>query len=101
GLLMAGHMSAAGATTGALPDPEPVVVVRSDFRATAFWQPDVKTGADGTARVTVKYPESLTRWQATARAVTTGSQVGWAKASARTRQPLILRLQTPRFLVVG
>ncbi|HTH48878.1 MAG TPA: alpha-2-macroglobulin family protein, partial [Candidatus Limnocylindria bacterium] len=98
----AGRMLSAGAPASlSEPDSEPAVVVRSDFRSTAFWQPDVKTGTDGTARVTLKYPESLTRWQATARAVTRGSQVGWAKASARTRQPLILRLQTPRFLVVG
>jgi uncharacterized protein YfaS (alpha-2-macroglobulin family) len=97
----AGRKLAAGIPASDVAEGEPAVVVRSDFRATAFWQPDVKTGADGTARVAVKYPESLTRWQATARAVTTGSQVGWAKASARTRQPLILRLQTPRFLVVG
>ncbi len=100
GLQVAGRVLA-GFSAGEVSAAEPAVVVRSDFRATAFWQPDVKTGADGTARVAVKYPESLTRWQATARAVTTGSQVGWAKASARTRQPLILRLQTPRFLVVG
>ena len=98
---LAGRMLSAGDPGSNSLEAEPAVVVRSDFRATAFWQPDVKTGADGTARVTLKYPESLTRWQATARAVTRGSQVGWAKASARTRQPLILRLQTPRFLVVG
>lgn len=82
-------------------ETEPVVVVRSDFRATAFWQPDVKTGADGTARIAVKYPESLTRWQATARAATTGNQFGWGKTNTNTKQPLIVRLQTPRFLTVG
>jgi uncharacterized protein YfaS (alpha-2-macroglobulin family) len=80
---------------------EPTVVVRSDFRATAFWQPDVKTSADGTARVAVKYPESLTRWQATARAATAANQFGWGKTNTNTKQPLIVRLQTPRFLTVG
>ncbi|MEI6355998.1 MAG: alpha-2-macroglobulin family protein [Verrucomicrobiota bacterium] len=89
-------------TGGSSPAPAgPAVVVRSDFRATAFWQPDVKTGADGTARVTVRYPESLTRWKATARAATTGNQVGWTTTNTRTRQPLMVRLQTPRFLVAG
>jgi len=82
-------------------EAEPAVVVRSDFRATALWQPDVKTGTDGTARVVVKYPESLTRWQATARAVTTANQFGWGKTNTNTKQPLIVRLQTPRFLTVG
>src|SRR5205085_2658732 len=47
------------------------VVVRSDFRSTALWQPDVITGSDGTARVTLTYPEALTTWRATARSATT------------------------------
>ena len=51
---------------------EPNVIVRTDFRSTILWLPDVKTGADGTARVPVKYPDSLTGWKATARAVGTG-----------------------------
>ncbi len=48
---------------------EPAVQVRSDFRSTIVWQPDVITGKDGKATVKVKYPDSLTGWKATARAV--------------------------------
>lgn len=77
------------------------VQVRSDFRDTAFWQPDVQTGADGSATVTVSHPDATTRWIATARAATTGSRFGLGTNSVRTRLPLIVRLQTPRFLVVG
>ena len=80
---------------------EPNVIVRSDFRSTIVWLPDVKTGADGTARVPVKYPDSLTGWKATARAVGSGAQFGIANATTRTKQPLIVRLQAPRFFVVG
>ncbi|KAF0179497.1 MAG: Large extracellular alpha-helical protein [Limisphaerales bacterium] len=80
---------------------EPNVVVRSDFRSTIIWLPDVKTGADGTARVPVKYPDSLTGWKATARAVGSGAQFGIANTTTRTKQPLIVRLQAPRFFVVG
>jgi uncharacterized protein YfaS (alpha-2-macroglobulin family) len=79
----------------------PAVVVRSDFRSTVFWQPDVKTGADGRAVVKVKYPDSLTGWQATARAVTEGNQFGIAVTNTRTKEPLIVRLECPRFFVVG
>jgi len=81
--------------------PESAVVVRSDFRSTILWQPDVATGADGKATVKVKYPDSLTGWKATARAVTGGNQFGIADATTRTKQPLIVRLQAPRFFVVG
>ncbi|MDW8310981.1 MAG: alpha-2-macroglobulin family protein, partial [Verrucomicrobiales bacterium] len=90
----------------AMPAPEPVaeepaVQVRTDFRSTVFWQPDVKTDATGKATVKVKYPDSLTSWKATARAVSQASQFGIASATTRTKQPLIVRLQAPRFFVVG
>ena len=75
--------------------------MRSDFRSTILWQPDVKTDADGTATVKVKYPDSLTTWAATARVATTGNQFGIGNSSTRTKQPLIVRLQAPRFFVVG
>ena len=81
--------------------PEQAVQVRSDFRSTVLWLPDVKTDADGTATVKVKYPDSLTTWSATARVATTGNQFGIGSSSTRTKQPLIVRLQAPRFFVVG
>jgi uncharacterized protein YfaS (alpha-2-macroglobulin family) len=86
---------------GAAPQEEPAVQVRSDFRSTILWLPDVKTDVNGTATVKVKYPDSLTTWSATARVATTGNQFGIGNASTRTKQPLIVRLQAPRFFVVG
>ncbi len=80
---------------------ESAVIVRSDFRSTVLWQPDVKTDANGKAAVKVKFPDSTTSWKATARAVTSKNQFGIAETNARTRQPLIVRLQAPRFFVVG
>ncbi len=77
------------------------VVVRSDFRSTALWKPDVVTGADGTAELELDWPESLTSWKATARVATAGDAFGTSTSTARTRLPLMCRLQTPRFFVVG
>ena len=77
------------------------VIVRSDFRSTAFWQPDIVTGADGTATVELTWPDALTTWRATARAATRGAQFGMATATARTSMPLLVRLQAPRFFVAG
>ncbi len=77
------------------------VHVRSDFRSTAFWKADVITGRDGIAHVTVKFPEALTTWRATARAVTPLTQVGIGSSTSRTNMPLIVRLQAPRFFVAG
>ena len=99
-------MKKAKSPEGAPPPPpapgqEPAVQVRSDFRSTILWLPDIKTDGDGTASVKVKYPDSLTTWIATARAATAGNQFGIGNASMRTKQPLIVRLQAPRFFVVG
>ena len=93
-------------TAAAPPVPEGAgqpgaVEVRSDFRSTVFWQPDVMTGADGRATVNVRYPDSLTTWRATARAITAETQVGVGEATSKTSKPLIVRLESPRFLVVG
>ncbi|MEW6303950.1 MAG: alpha-2-macroglobulin family protein [Verrucomicrobiota bacterium] len=80
---------------------EPAVQVRSDFRSTVLWKPDVVTDRNGHATVKVTYPDSLTGWKATARAVSAINQFGIADAATRTKQPLIVRLQAPRFFVVG
>jgi uncharacterized protein YfaS (alpha-2-macroglobulin family) len=82
-------------------DGGPAVRVRSDFRATALWLPHVVTGADGRAVVEVAFPDSTSRWKASARAASAGSAFGIGSTSVRTRQPLIVRLQAPRFFVVG
>ncbi|HEV7474642.1 MAG TPA: alpha-2-macroglobulin family protein, partial [Pyrinomonadaceae bacterium] len=83
------------------PGQEPAVQVRSDFRSTILWLPDVMTDANGAATVKVKYPDSLTTWLATARVATAGNQFGIGNSTTRTKQPLIVRLQAPRFFVVG
>lgn len=75
------------------------IIVRSDFSATVFWQPDIVTDEQGKAEVKFTYPDSLTTWHATARAVA-ANRFGIAETSSRTTQPLIARLQAPRFFLV-
>ena len=87
---------------GQVPDQEePAVQVRSDFRSTILWQPDIKTGKDGKATVKIKFADSLTQWRATARAVSRTNQFGIDTTQVRTQNPLIVRLQAPRFFVMG
>jgi uncharacterized protein YfaS (alpha-2-macroglobulin family)/tetratricopeptide (TPR) repeat protein len=80
---------------------QPAVQVRTDFRATLFWQPDLITDEDGTAHVKLKYGDSLTTWLAKARVASKGYQFGIAETTTRTQMPLIARLQAPRFFLVG
>ncbi len=96
---VASGLVAAETAPSSLPFGE--VIVRRDFSATAFWKPDVVTNGAGTAVVEFPYPEVLTGWRATARAVTAGNQVGEGRAEVRTHQDLTVRLQCPRFLVAG
>jgi uncharacterized protein YfaS (alpha-2-macroglobulin family) len=83
------------------PAQEPAVQVRTDFRSTILWKPDVMTDKNGKATLKVKYPDALTSWKSTVRAVTTGNQFGIASTNTHTKQPLIVRLQAPRFFLVG
>jgi len=71
--------------------------VRKYFPDTAFWSPDVVTDSRGRATITMKVPDSLTTWRATARAVTRDTDVGWKTQTVRATKDLIVRLQTPRF----
>ncbi|HEY8188349.1 MAG TPA: MG2 domain-containing protein [Pyrinomonadaceae bacterium] len=75
--------------------------IRKNFKDTAFWQPDVLTGADGRATVKVDLPDNLTTWRATARGVTADTRVGAAKYKVVARKDVIMRLETPRFVTQG
>ncbi len=97
---MAGAPAARQATGGGAGAPN--VIVRSDFRETALWEPALLTDAEGRATAKLRYPDSTTRWRAVVRAVDTGTRVGWVQTSpVRTSLPLVARLAAPRFFVVG
>ncbi len=80
---------------------DPAVRIRSNFSNTAVWIPDAVTDKNGKVTVDWQLPDSLTRWQTKAWAVSSASQFGWGQAESVTRQPLMVRLQAPRFAVAG
>ena len=82
-------------------DEQVEIIVRNDFRATAFWEPSILTDQEGKGHVEFEMPDTLTTWKLDARAVTRETKVGTGEASVGTRHPLLVRLQHPRFLVVG
>ena len=77
----------------------PEIVVRSDFRNTVLWLPSVLTDENGMARTAFTFPDSLTTWRATAKAVGQVNLFGVGDDEVQTRLPLIARLQAPRFMV--
>ncbi len=72
--------------------------VRKDFPDAIHWQPAVVTGTDGLAQVRVTYPDSLTTWRLTARAVTRDTRLGHATLHTTTTRDLLIRVVPPRFL---
>ncbi len=76
---------------------ESEVRVRSDFRSTILWLPLIQTDAEGNAEAQIEYPDNLTAWRITARAQSCANQFGIQRAEVKVRQPLMARLQAPRF----
>ncbi len=77
------------------------VLVRRDFPDTAYWNPTLVTGEDGTATVTLRLPDNLTTWRMTARGLTADTLVGQSTADLVATRPLLVRPALPRFLTVG
>jgi alpha-2-macroglobulin len=75
--------------------------VRKAFPDTAFWAPSVHTDAEGHARVSLTFPDSLTTWRATVRAVTSDSKAGSTINRVIVRKNIIVRMGTPRFMRKG
>lgn len=82
-------------------DKEVQPQVRKEFPDAIYWLGDLVTDAQGQAKVSIKYPDALTTWRLTARAVTTDTKAGTAIARTTTTKDLIVRVITPRFLTEG
>jgi uncharacterized protein YfaS (alpha-2-macroglobulin family) len=75
--------------------------VRKAFPDTAYWNPNVRTGADGHARVEFNFPDALTTWRTTIRAMTDDGKAGGVVTRVLVRKNLIVRLAAPRFFRQG
>ena len=75
--------------------------VRKAFPDTTLWLPRLMTDANGHAVANFNFPDSITAWRATARAITSDTKVGGAVLKTIVRKNVILRLVTPRFFTMG
>jgi uncharacterized protein YfaS (alpha-2-macroglobulin family) len=75
--------------------------VRKTFPDTAFWNPNVRTGPDGHAHVEFNFPDALTTWRTTIRAMTDDGKAGAMITRVLVRKNLIVRLAAPRFFRQG
>lgn len=82
---------------GEAPAPE----IRSNFSETAFWQPQLLTGTDGSAAIEFTVPDSVTSWNVWVHAVTKDLKGGSLHKEARSVKDLMVRPYLPRFLREG
>ncbi|MEZ4808552.1 MAG: MG2 domain-containing protein [Flavobacteriales bacterium] len=75
--------------------------VRSDFRETAFFFPDLLTDRDGAIMLRFKTPDALTRWNVMGLAHTKDLKSVRFSERAVTRKPMMVVPNLPRFLRVG
>jgi len=75
--------------------------VRRRFPDLAYWNPSLRTDADGHATVSVELPDNLTTWRMGAHGVTADTLVGEADVDIVSTKDLLVRPVAPRFFVVG
>jgi uncharacterized protein YfaS (alpha-2-macroglobulin family) len=77
---------------------EPQITARKKFPDTAYWEPMLRTDAQGHATVSFQLPDNLTTWRATAVAQTADTAFGRETNKVLETKDFFVRLETPRFL---
>ncbi len=88
------------AAFGEMPvDSFPAARLRTDFRETAAWLPQLRAGADGIVNTAFKLPDSLTAFRLSAVALTRAAEIGTARVAIKVSLPLSVQVFVPRFAV--
>ena len=77
------------------------ISVRKNFTPVPFYEPRVKFGPDGIARLHVKLPDTLTVYMLRAKAVSGPDRFGFGSGEMRIRQPVVAQAVLPRFVRPG
>ncbi|MGI4942803.1 MAG: alpha-2-macroglobulin family protein, partial [Janthinobacterium lividum] len=77
------------------------ISVRRNFTPVPLYEPRVRVGLDGTARIHVKLPDTLTVFMLRAEAVSGPDRFGYGTGQLRVRQPLVAQPVLPRFVRAG
>lgn len=77
------------------------ITVRKNFTPVPLYEPRVKVGPDGTARIHVKLPDTLTVYMLRAKVVSGPDRFGFGTGQIRIRQPVVAQPALPRFVRPG
>jgi len=75
--------------------------IRSNFSDVGFWEPSLYTDKEGKSKFHVKFPDNITRWDATVYAMNRRLQTGTARKSIKSYKPLMAEFHVPQFLTQG
>ncbi len=81
---------------GSAPPADPIRI-RKDLSALASWSPAISTDAQGRASVSVRLPDSVTRYRIMAVAASGSDRFGKGESQLTARLPLTARPSPPRF----
>jgi Bacterial Alpha-2-macroglobulin MG10 domain/Alpha-2-macroglobulin family len=79
----------------------PPVQVRTNFKETAFFFPDLRTDSAGEVRFSFTMPEALTQWKWMTLAHTRDLAFGYSSRTIVTQKELMVQPNAPRFLREG
>ena len=77
------------------------IQIRKNFNETAFFQPDLKTDAEGNVVISFTMPDALTRWKWMVLANTRDLSFGYSEKTIITQKELMLQTNMPRFFREG
>lgn len=75
--------------------------IRSIFKYTAYWKPDLETDASGRAQFSFQTPDNLTGWRVLVMALTPGAAMGLGQSTVRVNLPLQLAPALPNQVHAG
>lgn len=76
-------------------------MLRNNFSDYAYWQPRLKTDAEGKARFNVTYPDDITSWRSFVLGMSDHQQAGSIESLVKSFKPLSASLVSPVFAVKG
>jgi len=77
------------------------IQIRKNFNETAFFQPDLKTDAEGNVEISFTMPEALTQWKWMVLAHTKDLSFGYSEKKIVAQKELMLQTNMPRFFREG
>jgi uncharacterized protein YfaS (alpha-2-macroglobulin family) len=88
-----------GASAGGGGGPD--ISLRSVFKFVSYWNPSIKTDAQGRAIIEFDVPDNLTGWRVLAMAATPGDRMGLGEGSFKVNRPTEIRPVMPNQVTAG